>query len=186
MATITLSPTASAHDAIEASGTMTLDGAALILSAGTRDAGLWVDATAYVDALPGNVTEAILHYYPTSTSYDDPLLTWYGFDEDSTAVFTTAASNISSRALTTASAADSGTGVGTGERSIDITTIIQEITDRAGWTGPIGLRGDCTGGINLRFYAYDNGSSIWDIEITYTEPTSAVAVLMGAYRRRRV
>jgi hypothetical protein len=180
MPTITLSPTASNHDAIEASGTMTLDGTALILSAGTRDAGLWVDATAYVDDLPGNVTAATLHYYPTNTSYDDPLLVWYGFDEDSTAVFTTTASDISSRALTTASASDSGTGVGTGQRSIDITTIIQEITDRAGWTGPIGLRGDCTGGINLRFYAYDNGSSIWDIEITYTEPDPEGAVYAGS------
>jgi hypothetical protein len=183
--TITLFPTASAHDAREiGTGVVSVSDTELILTSGLHWSGLWVDATAYASDLPGKVTAATLHYYPRGTGYDTPNLTWYGEAANSAAVFTTADYNISSRTPTAASASDVGSSVGGGKRSIDITSIVQEITSLPGWSGPIALQGDCAGGVNLRIYAHDNGSSIWSVEIEYQ--SGNLAALMSADRRRRV
>jgi hypothetical protein len=167
----TLTPSASNHDALEdGTGTMTLDGAAIILSAGTRWAGLWVDGSAISQG--STINSATLRYKASSTSYDDPNIIWYGNDVDTASVFTTGAGNISTRTLTTASVADKSTGIGADDyRDIDVTDIVQEIVDRASWSGPIALIGDCqsvTFTCNVRIVAYDNGSDYWQLVVNYS------------------
>lgn len=169
MASVTLYPTASNHDAREVfGGTVTLNDTYFILNAGTQWAGLWVDATAHVASFPGKITAATLRYKPTSTAFDSPNLNWYGNDADTAAVFTTAASSISTRALTTATTSDSAANVGTGFREVDVTAIVEEITDRPGWTGPICLIIDCIAGSDLRLTAFDNGSNFWELGVSYS------------------
>lgn len=183
MPTITLSPSASAHDAWEGGGAVTLTGN-LTLTAGTRWGGLWVDATAYLAALPGNVTAASLKYYCVNTSNDDPDGTWWGEKVITPAVYATSpGTNISARNAnkTTASAADTATGAGTGVRTITITSIIQELVGQAGWTGPLALHYDCGGAANFHITSFDTGSNIWSIEITYqsARPAYYYAMMRG-------
>lgn len=179
MTTVSYSPGASQHDASQgALGVMEpIGGASVIIGADAHWGGLWVDATADIATLAGaTINSAYLNYYPINTSRDDPDVIWSGEDVDTAAVFAGADNNISDRTLTTASAADSATGVGTGERSIDITDIIQEIVERPGWTGPIVLIGDGQSGSDLRFTSYDAGGNVWSIDIDYTAGGAPVAL----------
>lgn len=169
--TVTFYPTASSHDGWEGAGVTDIDDTNLPLTAATRWAAFWVDATAHVSGAKGNVTEAIFRYKATSTSNDDPHFDMYGDDVDTAAVIATSpGTNISGRTLTTAKATETATAIGTSLRSLDVTTVVQEITDRAGWTGPICLVADGLGSpvSNVRIYAYNNGSDYWELEITYS------------------
>ena len=167
---VTLTPSASNHDAWEGGGTVTLNDNSLILTAGTRWAGLYVNGSSIPQG--STIESAILRYKANSTNYDDPNITWYGHDVDTAGVFTTVTNNISSRTLTTASVLDKATGIGvTNYREVNITSVVQEIVDRPGWTGPIAIIGDCesaTFTCNLRPYAYDNGSDYWQLVVTYS------------------
>lgn len=107
------------------------------------------------------ITSAVLTLYVTSTTYDDPGgLIIYGEDTADAATFTTGASNISGRALTTASVTWTGTNIGDADRnSPDLTSILDEVINTGG-TGyaagnDIALILDATGSTVFRVRSYD-------------------------------
>lgn len=176
MTVVTYSPTASSHDAWQANtGAMTLGSSSLNVDGAARWGGLYVDASADAATLASaTISSAYLHLYAESTSYDDVEMDVYGEAADTASVFTTTNYNISSRSRTTAKTYDYGVGIGTARWSINITTVIQEIVEREGWTGPIVLILDGLADAGLRLKAYDGGSDIWSIEITYTAGATTI------------
>jgi len=154
---------ASADDAQQQGTTVVINSNPINLSAGTHYAGFSFATSA--DPIPQGttITSATITYYPFNGNNDDPDLTWKGHKVTNSAQFTTAASDISSRysgAATTASVADSATGVGTGARSITITSIVQELVNQAGWTNTSRITLIAKGGssVNLAIYALDSPS----------------------------
>lgn len=87
---------------------------------------------------PGStITTAGIDVVPSATTTDEPLVTIFLEDADDCATFTTTASDISNRALTTANASWSNTNLGadgaTYFASPSLVTAVQEVIDRAGW-----------------------------------------------------
>lgn len=124
-----------------------------------------------------------------SGSYDDPDLTIYADAADDSAQFTTTAHDISGRTPTTATVAWTATNIGTtGSNSPELKTIIQEIIDRVDWASGNALsiiavaNSDAS---NFRLFAYDDGTDIPYIDITYTAPAGGgtVRVFMNHYRQ---
>lgn len=154
--------TASADDAQQQGTTVVINGNGLTLSAGTHYAGFSF-ATAG-DPIPQGtvITSATLTYYPNSTANDDPDLTWKGHKVTNSAQFTTTASELSNRytsAPTTASVTDTATNVGTGGRALNVTAIVQELVNQAGWSNTSRLTFLAKGngaGVNLIIYAWDS------------------------------
>ena len=180
MTTQTINPTASAHDVREAAGTVVLT--SNVLTAGTHWVGLFLPSVAV--PVGATINSATLYYKSVDAARDDPHVVWYANDVDDAAVFTTGASNVSSRTLTTASVTDSATGIGTTNyRAVNITSLIAEVTARGGWAAgnDIALIGDCQGGIALEYGHYDGGANVWYAEINYTSGTSgAGAATLGS------
>ena len=73
--------------------------------------------------------------------------------------------------------------IGEADRSVNITSIIQEIPGRAGWASGnnIALIGDANAGVDLHLISYDTGGNVWYVEVDYTSGTSgAGASTLGA------
>lgn len=106
------------------------------------------------------------------TVNDDPNENIYGNDVDNAGTFTSTNSDISGRARTTAVVEWTATGVGAGtEVSPDISTVIQEIVNRAGWVSgnAIALIFDHLGTTNFAFTSYDGSTTLAaKLDITYT------------------
>ncbi|MCP4712250.1 MAG: T9SS type A sorting domain-containing protein [Planctomycetes bacterium] len=86
------------------------------------------------------IFNAYIQFQVDETSSSSTMLTIHGHDIDYAPAFTTAANNISSRAATAASvnwnppAWDAVGAAGVDQRTTSITPVIQEITNRPGWT----------------------------------------------------
>lgn len=101
-----------------------------------------------------------------STSYDDPLVHVYAEAVDNAVSFTTNA-DVASRAKTTANVAWSGTGIGAiflNVKSPDITSVVQEVINRAGWVSgnslDILIKGDTNASLReFRCYTMDAGGN---------------------------
>lgn len=133
MATFTASIAASTDDATELSGTPDLTGNALNCNSPAYYLGLRFPSV----TIPAGstITAATLEFEITSGSFDDPNLTIYAHDADNPAAYTTTTNDISGRTPTTATVNWIASSIGTGVKtSPDITTVIQEIIDRPGWT----------------------------------------------------
>lgn len=84
--------------------------------------------------LGATIISAVLSVNVTTTITDDPATDIHLEDIDNSPTFTTAANDISSRALTTAFTNWTATGVGTGVKVAgDIASAVQEVVDRPGW-----------------------------------------------------
>lgn len=152
---------ASADDAQQQGTTVTINTNGITLSAGTHYAGFSFDTAA--DPIPQGttITSATLTYYPSSTASDNPDLTWKGHKVTNSAQFATTASELSNRysgAPTTASVTDTGTNVGTGARTVNVTTIVQELINQAGWsnTSRITFIAKGSSSVDLIIYAWDS------------------------------
>jgi len=116
-------------------------------------------------SLPAGATinSAVLEFYVITE--DDPEFDIYGEDVDSSAALDSGDSdNITSRTLTTeyVSWSDTGVGTGAGIESPDISDVIQEIVDRAGYDETylgIILKPHVTTQRKFRFTAYDTSSA---------------------------
>lgn len=172
---------ASADDAQEAAGTVTIDGGALNANNATGYIGLRFQNV----TIPAGATinTATMDVYLVSGSFDDPDVTIYGHDTDDAGAFTTSSNDISGRTATTATASWDASGLGTGVKTTpDFASVIQEIVDRGGWASGqdivIILKGDDAGTL-LRIRAYDSGSGDYaTIDIDYT--AAAAQNLTGA------
>ena len=168
MTTVTINPSASNHDARQASGPVTLTGTMTIVGASQ-----WLGLLLPSVAVPfgSNINSATLYYKATSTSHDDPAINWYAQNADTAAVFATTDNDIVDRPRTTAFVADSASAIGTSAyRAINITPLIAAVTARAGWASGnnIALIADGLTGVDLWMASYDTGSDIWYVEIDYT------------------
>jgi hypothetical protein len=169
MTTITINPSASNHDAWQGNaGVMTLTGD-IRVGAGTAWAGLLLASVGV--PVGATIDSAYLKYQSSTTNHDDTELNWYAQAADTADVFTTDTNDISARPRTAAVVADVATAIGSSTyRSITITSLIAEVTERTGWASGnnIALVGDATANCDLWIRSYDSGGAVWYVEINYT------------------
>ena len=168
MTLLTVNPSASNHDAKQATAAMTLTGVVSVAGA-SQWAGLLLPGV----TVPAGATvnSATLYYKATSTAHDTPALVWYAQDVDSAAAFTTTDNNIDTRPRTAASTSDSATDIGTAAyRTVDVTAQIAAVVGRGGWASGnnIALLGDGQTGVDLWIASWDTGTDVWYVEIDYT------------------
>ena len=168
MTLLTVNPSASNHDAKQATSAMTLTGVVSVAGA-SQWAGLLLPGV----TVPAGATvnSATLYYKATSTVHDTPALVWYAQDVDSAAAFTTTDNNIDTRPRTAAGTSDSATDIGTAAyRAVDVTAQIAAVVGRGGWASGnnIALLGDGQTGVDLWIASWDTGTDVWYVEIDYT------------------
>ena len=179
---------ASADDAKQAGTTVTLNNTQIILSAGTQWAGLRFPGCSIPKGAA--ITSAILTLELVADNTDPGALVFYGEAADNAAAFTTAASNISGRAMTTANVAWSSGALGNGDKnSPDLAAILTEITGRSGYAAgnAVALILDATGTTSLRFTSYDSSTSLCArLAVVYSagQPMAARARQVPGMRQR--
>ena len=122
---------ASADDAKQSATAMSLTASMSVTSAthylGVRFQNVTVSQGATINS-------ATLTVSVPSTAFDTPNgVTWYGELATNAAAFTTTASDITNRALTSATLVWSGSDIGTGDKALTVTSIAQEIVNQGGW-----------------------------------------------------
>jgi type IV pilus assembly protein PilY1 len=169
---------ASADDAGESAGTVTIDGVSVLVDATNEYAGMRFQAVAVPKAAV--ITSAWLSLAVISAS-DDPNHTIYGEDANDSAAFTTGASNISARSATSATVTWTSLGMAgattpdTFFSTPELKTIVQEIVDRAGWASgndmSLIIQGSADGARDLAFELFDGDSlRAPKLEIVYVNP----------------
>ena len=172
---------ASADDALDDNGTVTLNGTAISLNSVLRYGGLSFDTSADPLAQGAAIASAILTLTMVVAWTGNH--TWKGHKVTNSAQFTTGASNVSSRytgAPTTASVTDTSSSGSAGTNTIDVTAIVQELVNQAGWTSSsrITLVAKANAGNAYQFRAYDYGSNYATLVVTTAE---GAAVKMRHY-----
>jgi hypothetical protein len=123
------------------------------------------------------INSASLSVVPTASTFDEPLHVIAGFAHDDTPIFATSpTTNISDRALTTATVLWDSTDLGadgtTRFNTPDLSAIVQEIVDRPGWVSGNALGFRITGNADalrdLNIFLFDNGSLIPEFDVDYT------------------
>lgn len=164
---------ASADDAQEAGGTMSLDGTTIAITATTRYGGFSFDTSAAPIAQAATITAATFQY--TTAGSASPNLTGKGHKVTNSAQFAAGSNNISNRYSgdpTTASVTETGSGIPGGtQRDIDVTAIVQELVNQAGWTSSsrITLLFKGETGTSVQMRAWDNGSLWATLVVTVAE-----------------
>lgn len=178
---------ASADDAYQASGTVTVNGVTILLNAGTRYGGLSFPTAANPIPQGQSLTQAILYIYAANTSSDDPTITIRGHKVVNSTQFAGTASEISNRYNsegTTATISHEATNIGTAAYGIDVTAAMQELVNQAGWTSSSRatflLMGSAAS--TLQFRAWDNGSSIPYLTVEWATAASVAGSLVRAAR----
>lgn len=192
MATANLIVAASADDAREQAGTVTLTDPNISLNAGTQYYG-----TRFLSApmaQGATISSAILTYSVNTTASDDPNgATIKGELVANAAAFTTATNDVSNRynnTPTTATATWSGTNIGTGDKTVDVTTVVQEIVNQGSWVAgnALVLILKALGGATaLVLKAYDGSTSLCPrLTITYTDPARIIPLVVHHLREQGV
>lgn len=164
---------ASADDAKQAGTTMTLTDTVLTLTAGTqwwgfRFTGCTIPAKSVINS-------AILTIYVPPTRDDPAGMVIYGCYGNDARVFETASNDISTRTMTTASVAWTGTNIGTNatKNSPDLKTIIQEMVDYGLGSGDVVLLVDAVASTDINARAYDGyPADAAQLTIDYTPPAA--------------
>lgn len=189
MTTLNLQVSQSSDDAFEnAVGTVTINGTSMVFN----NAGYWIGYRFQNVTIPNasTINTATLSYYVTSTTRDDNEQDVYGEDVDDAATFSTAASNISGRTLTTAKTTVSADSVGVGFYAVDVTAVVQEIINRAGWVSgnDLALLMDALTGVNLAPDTYDNSpTNAAKLDIDYTASGGgSIPVIIHHLRQQRI
>lgn len=118
------------------------------------------------------LTSATISPYFYSTSYDDPQMTIYGDDIDTSTTFNITDNQPSDKTKTTASATWQAVGVGAGyQASADISSVATEIVGRAGWAS----------GNDLSILTVAISSSYFSRIFTYDYSTSRPAKFNASY-----
>lgn len=183
MTTINLQVSASSDDAFENNvGTVTTNGTSMVFN----NAGYWIGYRFLNVTIPQGATinSANLQYYVTSTTRDDNEQDVYCEDVDDSATFTTGASNISSRTLTTAKTTVSADSVGVGFYTVSITSAVQEVINRAGWVSgnDLSVIMDALTGVNLAPDTYDNSpTNAAKLDIDYTAASGNTNMFSGKF-----
>lgn len=169
MTTLNLQTGASSDDARENGGTMGLTATTLLISGPGHILGFrWTGVT-----IPQGttLTSATLSFYVTGTADDTPNgVAVAAQAADNAGTFTTATNDISGRSLTS-TVTWSGSNIGAGWQTIDVTTPIQAVINRAGWVSGNALVVIVTGvtGASIRVDAYDGTpANAAKLDIVYT------------------
>jgi len=186
---VTYTVAASSDDAQQVAGTMTLNGTTIgaSLDATTDWAGMrWTGVT--IPQAATILTEGISEV-PWATTEDEPLVTIFIEDADSCGTFTTGASNISTRAMTSGTALSStnhGANGATYFNSPSLVTTVQAVVNRAVWAGSamcVLIQGGATSTRDLTIEAYDlgPGTNPPQLIITWSVPGACAGsrALMG-------
>lgn len=183
MATLNLTVGASADDAFQNNTTMDLTTGSFNVDATNKWAGFRFQNV----TIPQGATihSAVLTIFVGSSTGDEPKHTFYGQAADDAGVFTTGASNISSRTRTTANVlwdnADLGVSGITAKAVPDMATVVQEIVNRAGWASGNALvivcHGDADTNRDLIVQFYDSNPA--------EAATLAIEYTVGVARRSR-
>lgn len=185
MATLNLEITDSVNDGYEVIG-LALEPSDIILC-GHTGAGVIVGFFRFLSVtIPQgtSITSAIFTANVTGI-VGTPNTTWFGVDADNAAEFADPG-NLPSNATTTTASVD-GDPAGTGTRTFDLTTIVQEIIDRAGWVSGNALALVCkdnTGAGDNYWQAEDfieAGTAHATLDITYTAASTGVP---STYRKQ--
>ena len=187
MAQLVVSPAASGDDAREVSGgTTTINDTAITLAAGSHWAGIrfpnvTIPRTATIDS-------ATLSIYIDTN--DDPLVDIYGEDVDNSAIFTTAASDVSGRTRTSQKVDWDGTNIGTGRVTLSVALgpIVAAIIGRTNWASgnALTLIFDSFAGSNVSFRTFDHASGeVAQLTINYTTAAGVTKQAMFYARQRR-
>jgi hypothetical protein len=176
MPTIDVTVAASADDAAESSGgtmDLTLNPLPNVDGANEWNAFRFTGITIPAGA---TITAAYLTVQMTSSSLDEPDVTFFGLDTAAPGTFTTTANDISGRARTTASADWSNTNAGTSDvQTSSLVTIVQELVDSYApySSGAIGfaMRSRANDGLrDTSIRSYDNSTTLCArLHIDYTE-----------------
>ena len=156
MTTINLQVAASSDDAFQASdASITLNTATIILISGSQWAGVRWDGVTVPQA--ATIVSATAQFYTPSTTEGDIVGDWYGEDVDDATTFAFGSNNISGRPRTTAKTTVNAAVGSVGWYSISVTSVVQEIVDRAGWSSgnALNLIFDVASGCNWRFRTWD-------------------------------
>lgn len=192
MAELVLQVAASADDARETqSGTgLQTTNSELTMNSNSNPASAFISGVRFTGDFPASGTQldsAVLELFFHDLNADDANFTIYAEDADAAVDFSTTAS-ITTRPKTTASVdwvEDAVRAAGAAFFSKDITAPVQEVIDRAGFTGAalmILLEGkaDVTKTCNARSFDSGDGSQAAKLTLTYTE----AAVSSGGHKRR--
>lgn len=170
MSTLSLVVGTGSDDARQAGTTMTLGGGANILSGATNRAGVRFTGVALVAS--DTIDSASLILEVMATANDDPNgVVWRGELATNPGTFTTTNNDITSRATTTANVTWSGTGVGTGDKTINVKTIVEELIAQGGWASGNAMVfvGYAVAGTDVRFTNYETSTTTCPrLEIVYT------------------
>jgi hypothetical protein len=190
MPALDLSIAQSSDDAVEATaGTVVINGTTVgnDLDAITEFVGL-----RYTGGPPqgATITGAYLTVRISANGSDEPDVTIYGEDADAGLTFTTAANNISSRARTasaTWSQTDLGVSAPQDQNSTDITTPIQAVVNRAGYSGTIVLiiQGSANAARDLDFRLFNHADGAAGAPRLHIDYTTGGASSLGGARYYR-
>lgn len=168
MTTFSTSIAASSDDAAQVGSTVTLTGTSIGLYGTTYYSGLRFQNV----TIPKGATITNAYITLINSPDDDPKLDIYAEATDDATTFTTASNNISGRTRTTAKTNWNVTNLGawTTNNTPDIKSVIQEITDRSGWSSGNDLNIIFVGLASCiySFSAYDIGTNYPAITIEYT------------------
>ena len=186
---------ASNRDAQETAGTVVINGST---NANDLDETTdWLGMSFLVTGINSGetITSCFITVQPTGSGNDEPDVTIFGEAADNSAVFTTAASSISSRSRTTASVAWSNADLGsTGSQDFDtssLVTIAQEIINRPGWVAGNAMtflwQGSATLTRDLSIKLFDGaGGAAAAPRLTIVADGGATTIAAGRYYRSQM
>ena len=168
MPTLNLQVGASSDDARQNSGTVGLTGASI--NAGGVNQQLGFRFTGVTVPNAATITSAILSLYVTSTTNDTPNGATVGMEAaDNAGTFTAGANDITNRTRTS-TVAWGGTDIGAGWQTVDVTTYVQAVVNRAGWVSGNAMAAILYGvtGSDVTITAWDGTpSQAAKLDITY-------------------
>ena len=188
MATVNLQVGASSDDARENSGAVSLTSGSINIGGVNQKLGFrWANVTVPQGA---TIVSATASFYVTSTTNDTPNGTTVGMEAaDNAGTFTTGANNITNRTRT--STVDwNGADIGSGWQTVDVTSLVQAVVNRAGWASGNAMAALLYGvtGANVTITTYDGtpaNAAKLDIEYTVGSGGSGVSVKAMYYARMR-
>jgi hypothetical protein len=186
MATLNLIVAASFDDAFEdTGGSVNRTNSTATLNASGQYFGARMTHASIGDLEGATINSAILKVNVPSASFDDPNVDAHMQTSGSPGEFQTVTNEVSGRSRTTAKTTWNASGVGTGDKTVDITSAVQEIADLGVTISAIAVILVIQGG-SLRTRTYDGSTTeCFRLDIDYTaggggETHEGAAALSGA------
>lgn len=183
MATFSVAVAASSDDAQETGGTVTLTDLAMNVNGTAQYAGMRFLNVTIPQGSTINTATVSLNFI--STSYDSPDTIIYCENVDDATTFTTGASNISGRSLTSGTAW-AATNLGLGVKvSANFAAEVQTVVNRGGWASGndlnVIIKGN-SGTSEFRVSTWDSANPEPVLDIDYTAPSGGGPVKFRHYQ----